>query len=84
MLKQLENILNTEEEIDQIQSVKELVDEVHKKGTFFSLQLKTLELIRRFNKLYAEVFLQGDDSPSKMNQLVIIANTLERELIFLD
>ena len=84
MLKQLENILNTEEEVNQIQSVKELVEDIYDKGAFFNLQLKTLELIRRFNSLYSEVFLQGDDSPSQMNQLVIIAQTLERDLIFLD
>ncbi|MCB7480270.1 hypothetical protein [Christiangramia sediminis] len=81
MLTQQDYILNTEEEYQQIKSVKELVQNIHESGTFFNLSLKTLELIRRFNNLYIQVFETEDENPGILNQLVIISKNLEAELI---
>lgn len=81
MLQQQEYIQSTEEEFLQINSVKELIEDLRDSGNFFSLSLKTLELIRRFNNLYVEVFQKHDRNPSYLNQLVILANGLEGELI---
>ncbi len=81
MLKLQDYILNTEEEFKQINSVREWVDKIHDSGTFFKLSLKTLELIRRFNNLYSEVFENNDRSPNLINQLMITARGLETELV---
>lgn len=81
MLQQQEYIQSTEEEFSQINSVKELIQDLRDSGNFFSLSLKTLELIRRFNNLYVQVFSNHEDNPSYLNQLVILANGLEGELI---
>jgi len=81
MLQIQDYILNTEEEYKQINSVKEWIQNIHETGTFFNLSLRTLELIRRFNKLYSEVFENNDNSPSSINQLMIIARGLEAELV---
>ena len=81
MLQIQDYILNTEEEYKQINSVKEWIQNIHESGTFFNLSLRTLELIRRFNKLYSEVFENNDNSPSSINQLMIIARGLEAELV---
>ena len=81
MLKQPGSILNIEEEYKQIESVKEWIQEIHESGTFFNLSLKTLELIRRFNNLYAEVFEDSDPNPSSVNQLIITSRGLESELV---
>ena len=81
MLKQQENIFNLEDEYRQIASVKECILNIHESGNFFSLSLKSLELIRRFNNLYTEVIENGDTSPSNLNQLIITSKGLESELI---
>lgn len=81
MLKQPGSILNIEEEYKQIESVKEWIQEIHESGTFFNLSLKTLELIRRFNNLYAEVIENSDPNPSSVNQLIITSKGLESELV---
>ncbi|HKJ48111.1 MAG TPA: hypothetical protein VJ973_03430 [Christiangramia sp.] len=81
MLQIQDYILNTGEEYKQINSVKEWIQNIHETGTFFNLSLRTLELIRRFNKLYSEVFENNDNSPSSINQLMIIARGLEAELV---
>ncbi|APG59490.1 hypothetical protein [Christiangramia salexigens] len=81
MLKQQDYILTTDEEIIQIEAVKELIHDIHESGIFFQLSLRTLELIRRFNNLCTEVFINGDDSPSLFNQLVIISKNLETSLV---
>lgn len=81
MLKQQEYILNTEEEFQQIESVKNQLQEIHRKGEFFQLSLQTLELIRRFNNLYIEYFEKGNESASNFNQLVILSNNLETHLV---
>lgn len=81
MLRQQEYILNTQEEFSQIESVKEMVENLHATQVFFKLSLKTLELIRRFNNLYIQVFEKGDESASIFNQLVITSHTLESELV---
>lgn len=81
MLKQQDYIINTEEEFEQINSVKEWVQSIHENGTFFHLSLKTLELIRRFNNFYIEIFERNCNSPSILNQLVITSKCLEKELI---
>ena len=81
MLKQQDYILNTEEEFSQIKSVKELVENLHETRDFFQLSLKTLELIRRFNNLYIQVFEKEDKSASIFNQLVITSHALETELV---
>lgn len=81
MLAQQDYILNTQEEYTQINAVKEWVQNIHESGTFFNLSLKTLELIRRFNNLYIQVFEDEDDNPSNLNQLVITSKSLETELI---
>lgn len=84
MLKQPGSILNIEEEYKQIESVKEWIQEIHESGTFFNLSLKTLELIRRFNNLYAEVIENSDPNPSSVNQLIITSKGLESELVQLN
>lgn len=81
MLAQQDYILNTEEEYKQINSVKDWVQNIHESGTFFSLSLRTLELIRRFNNLYMLVYEQEDENASNLNQLVITSKSLETELI---
>lgn len=81
MLKQQDYILNTQEEYNQINSVKDLIQDIHDSGTFFHLSLKTLELIRRFNNLYIQVFENVDDSASNLNQLMILSRNLEVELV---
>ena len=81
MLQIQDYILNTEEEYKQINSVKEWIQNIHETGSFFNLSLRTLELIRRFNNLYSEVIENNDNSPSLVNQLMIIARGLEAELV---
>ncbi|MDX1543476.1 MAG: hypothetical protein R3214_05965 [Christiangramia sp.] len=81
MLKQQDYILNTEEEYKQIVSVKDMIQDIHESGNFFHLSLKTLELIRRFNMLFIQVFEKKDESPSLFNQLVILSHNLETELL---
>lgn len=81
MLKQQDYILNTQEEYNQIYSVKELIQDIHESGSFFHLSLRTLELIRRFNNFYIQVFEKLDDSPSNLNQLMILSRNLEGELV---
>ncbi|WP_026934285.1 hypothetical protein [Christiangramia echinicola] len=81
MLQTQDYILNTEEEYQQINSVKNWIQNIHETGSFFNLSLRTLELIRRFNKLYSEVFENNDSSPSLVNQLMITARGLEIELV---
>lgn len=81
MLQQQEFIHTTSDEYEQIKSVRDWIQNLHVSGDFFSLSLKTLELIRRFNNLYTQVFEQGDKSPSKVNQLMILSKGLEMELI---
>ena len=81
MLQTQDYILNTEEEYQQINSVKNWIHNIHETGSFFNLSLRTLELIRRFNKLYSEVFENNDSSPSLVNQLMITARGLETELV---
>ncbi|SDS36735.1 hypothetical protein [Christiangramia echinicola] len=81
MLQTQDYILNTEEEYQQINSVKNWIQNIHETGSFFNLSLRTLELIRRFNKLYSEVFENNDSSPSLVNQLMITARGLETELV---
>ncbi len=81
MLKHQEYILNTEEEFQQIRSVKNQLKDLHEKGDFFQLSLQTLELIRRFNNLYLEYFEKKNDSSNIFNQLVITSNNLETHLI---
>lgn len=81
MLKQEDYILNTREEFEQIISVREMIENVHESANFFNLPLKTLELIRRFNNLYLQVYEKNDTSPSNINQLMIISRNLEEVLI---
>tara|TARA_B100000929_G_scaffold261075_1_gene225659 strand:+ start:246 stop:500 length:255 start_codon:yes stop_codon:yes gene_type:complete len=81
MLAQQAYILNTEEDYQQIDIVKEWIQNIHESGTFFHLSLKTLELIRRFNKLYIQVFEKDDIHPSTLNQLIITSRGLEVEFI---
>ena len=81
MLQLQEYFLTTDEEYKQIDSVKEWIESIHNSGNFFSLSLKTLELIRRFNKLYTEVFEYNSMTPGNINQLIIATRGLEKELI---
>lgn len=81
MLLQQDYILNTEEEYTKIEHVKELIQNIHLSGNFYELSLKTLELMRRFNKIFVQVFEKKDESPSAFNQLVILSDNLEEELV---
>ena len=81
MLIKQDYILNTEEEYKQIDTVKEWIHSIHESGSFFNLSLRTLELIRRFNNLYIQVFENEDANPSNLNQLVITSKGLETELV---
>ncbi|MBT8295103.1 MAG: hypothetical protein KJO51_01685 [Gramella sp.] len=73
--------LDTKEEYKQICLIRDWIHTIHETGNFFQLPLKTLELIRRFNVLYAEVFENGDDSPSIFNQLLVATRGLESAFI---
>ncbi|SDR76688.1 hypothetical protein [Gramella sp. MAR_2010_147] len=81
MLAQQAYILNTEEDYQQIDTVKDWIQNIHESGTFFHLSLKTLELMRRFSTLYTQVFDKDDIHPSTLNQLIITSRGLEVELI---
>lgn len=81
MLKQEDYILNTLEEFEQIISVREMIENVHESANFFNLPLKTLELIRRFNNLYIQVYENDEKSPASINQLMIISRNLEELLV---
>lgn len=81
MLTQQDYILNTQEEYKLIETVKEMIEDIHESGNFFHLSLKTLELIRRFNNLFQQVFEKKDESSSLFNQLVILSHNLEAELL---
>ncbi len=73
--------LNTEDQFQQVSHVREWIQNIHETGNFFQLSLRTLELIRRFNTLYTEVFENNHDSPSLINQLLVTARGLETELV---
>lgn len=81
MLETQDYIKNTEEEFRQVASVREWIQSIHESGSFFQLSLRTLELIRRFNNLYSEVFDQDRKSPGTINQLIITTRGLETELV---
>ncbi|MDT0687428.1 hypothetical protein [Autumnicola psychrophila] len=81
LIQEINYIQTTEEEYNQIASVKILVDEVYAKGNFFQLPLKTLELIRRFNTLFNRIVKEEEQNPSLVNQLVINSQYLEQQLI---
>ena len=81
MLQQEHYIQSTEEEISHIESVKDSIEELRESGNFFSVSLQTLELIRRFNHLYIQVFEKMDQNPSLLHQLVVAASGLEEKLI---
>lgn len=81
MLKQKDYIQNTWEEFEQIISVKQMIENIHESANFFHLPLKTLELIRRFNNLYIQVYENEEKSPGSINQLMIISHNLEELLI---
>ncbi|TBW29283.1 hypothetical protein [Gramella sp. KN1008] len=81
MLQQQDYILNTEEEYKQIDSVKEMIQDIHQSGNFFQLSLQTLELIRRFNNLFITVFEKNEKSPSLFHQLVVLSHSLETQLL---
>lgn len=81
MLQQEHYIQSTEEEISHIESVKDSIEELRESGNFFSVSLQTLELIRRFNHLYLQVFEKMDENPSLLHQLVVAAVGLEKKLI---
>lgn len=81
MLKQQDIILRTEEEYHLINSVKTMIDDIHERGTFFSLPLKSLELIRRFNKFYSILRETGNPSESDLHQLMVISRNLEAEIL---
>ncbi|MFV9484526.1 hypothetical protein ACNI3T_11830 [Christiangramia sp. ASW11-125] len=81
MLQQEHYIQSTEEEISHIESVKESIEELRESGNFFSVSLQTLELIRRFNHLYIQVFEKMEENPSLLHQLVVAAVGLEKKLI---
>ncbi|WP_026916275.1 hypothetical protein [Christiangramia portivictoriae] len=84
MLQQEHYIQSTEEEIAHIESVKKSIEELRESGNFFSVSLQTLELIRRFNYLYIQVFEKMDENPSLLHQLVVAAEGLEKKLVILD
>ena len=81
MLQQEHYIQSTEEEISHIESIKDSIEELRESGNFFSVSLQTLELIRRFNHLYIQVFEKMDENPSLLHQLVVAAVGLEKKLI---
>jgi len=81
MLQQEHYIQSTDEEISHIESVKDSIEELRDSGNFFSVSLQTLELIRRFNHLYIQVFEKMDENPSLLHQLVVAAVGLEKKLI---
>ncbi|MFV8282117.1 hypothetical protein ACNKXS_11275 [Christiangramia marina] len=81
MLQQEHYIQSTDEEISHIESVKDSIEELRDSGNFFSVSLQTLELIRRFNHLYIQVFEKMDKNPSLLHQLVVAAVGLEKKLI---
>jgi len=81
MLQQEHYIRSTDEEIFQIASVRNSIEELRESGNFFSVSLQTLELIRRFNHLYIQVFEKMDQNPSLLHQLVVAAVGLEEQLI---
>ena len=81
MLQQEHYIQSTDEEISHIESVKDSIEELRESGNFFSVSLQTLELIRRFNHLYIQVFEKMDQNPSLLHQLVVAAVGLEEQLI---
>ena len=81
MLQQEHYIQSTEEEVSHIESVKNSIEELRESGNFFSVSLQTLELIRRFNHLYIQVFEKMDQNPSLLHQLVVAAVGLEEKLI---
>ncbi|WP_299155593.1 hypothetical protein [uncultured Christiangramia sp.] len=81
MLQQEHYIQSTDEEISHIESVKDSIEELRESGNFFSVSLQTLELIRRFNHLYIQVFEKMDQNPSLLHQLVVAAVGLEEKLI---
>ncbi|WP_298525876.1 hypothetical protein [uncultured Christiangramia sp.] len=81
MLQQEHYIQSTDEEISHIESVKGSIEELRESGNFFSVSLQTLELIRRFNHLYIQVFEKMDQNPSLLHQLVVAAVGLEEKLI---
>ena len=65
MLQQEHYIQSTDEEISHIESVKGSIEELRESGNFFSVSLQTLELIRRFNHLYIQVFEKMDQKVPK-------------------
>ncbi|MDT0690959.1 hypothetical protein RM549_14275 [Salegentibacter sp. F188] len=81
LIQEINYIQTTEEEYNQIASVKILIDEVYSKGDFFQLPLKTLELIRRFNELFNRVVKEEEQTPSLVNQLIINSQHLEQQLL---
>ncbi|WP_405198644.1 hypothetical protein [Christiangramia sp. LLG6405-1] len=81
MLQQEHYIRSTDEEIFQIASVRNSIEELRESGNFFSVSLQTLELIRRFNHLYIQVFENLDSNPSLLHQLVVAAEGLEEKLV---
>jgi len=81
MLQQEHYIRSTDEEIFQIASVRNSIEELRESGNFFSVSLQTLELIRRFNYLYIQVFENLDSNPSLLHQLVVAAEGLEEKLV---
>ncbi len=80
MLQQQNYILNTEDEYRMINSVKTMIEEIHDSGDFFNLSLKTLELIRRFNRYYSFIIEENKFSSSDFHQLVVISSNLEAEI----
>ena len=80
MQEQSEYIVTTAEDLSQIELVKLMIQDIHEKGRFFDLSLKTLELIRRFNNLYKLVQEEGEANPSWLHQLVICSINLEKDL----
>ena len=81
MLKQKEYNSNNTAEHQQIELVKEGVENIKANRDFFNLPLKTMELMKRFNFLYWEVYKNHDRSDSTYNQLLTTAGLLEKDLV---
>lgn len=79
MLQQVNYIESTEEEFKQINFIKTSIENLRDSGNFFDVSLPTLELIRRFNHYYIQVFEKKDTNPSLIHQLVVAAEGLKEK-----
>lgn len=69
------------EEFYLIASVKKQVEEIYEKQKIFGLSLETLELTRRFNKLYFQISELEQQNSFGYQQFIELTRHLERNLL---